>query len=122
MLKPEPALDRDPGLQPERTGLAWSRTAFVMLLLSILLLRGGFAHHEYWLTWAGVLLLVTTGATYAWAGVRLRVITISSAPVTVSATWAMRVTALTVALVGLSLTVSVLYHGELLAHLRALLP
>ncbi|GHC25327.1 hypothetical protein GCM10010082_17740 [Kushneria pakistanensis] len=121
MLKPEPALDRDPGLQPERTGLAWSRTAFVMLLLSALLLRGGFAHHEPMLAWAGVALLVTTGATYAWAGVRLRVITLSSAPVTVSATWAMRVTALTVALVGVGLAASVLYHGELLARLGALM-
>ncbi len=121
MIEPEPAALRDPGLQPERTGLAWSRTAFVMLVLSALLLRGGFAHHERWLAWAGVALLVATGATYAWAGWRLRVITISDHPVTLSATWVMRVTALAVALSGLVLAASVLYHGELLAHFTALM-
>lgn len=115
----EPA--RDPGLQPERTGLAWSRTAFLMLLISALLLRGGIAHHEHGLAAAGLMLLVATGATYAWAGWRLRVIATTAYPVNPSATWAMRATALVVALVGVSLAASVLYHGALLAHLKSLL-
>ncbi|WP_456269131.1 DUF202 domain-containing protein [Kushneria sp. AK178] len=121
MTRPEPAAERDPGLQPERTGLAWTRTAFVMLLISALLLRGGFVHHEHGLAWTGLALLIATGATYAWAGVRLRVITISHAPITVPATWAIRVAALAIALIGLSLAVSVLYHGELLARINMLL-
>ncbi|WP_409158830.1 DUF202 domain-containing protein [Pectobacterium sp. B2J-2] len=30
---------RDPGLQPQRTGMAWSRTLFVMLVNSLLCFR-----------------------------------------------------------------------------------
>ena len=119
----EPA--RDPGLQPERTGLAWSRTAFVTLLFSALLLRGGIVHHEPGLAWAGVILLIATGALYAWAGWRLRMAATSAlthgAPVTPASTWVIRITALVVALVGLTVAASVLYHGTLIAHVRALL-
>ena len=114
---------RDPGLQPERTALAWSRTAFVALLLSALLLRGGIVHHEPGLAWAGMALLIATGAMYGWAGWRLRMTTSAmtgAAPVTVSATWVMRATVLVVTLVGLSLAASVLYHGRLIEHISAL--
>lgn len=114
---------RDPGLQPERTALAWSRTAFVALLLSALLLRGGIVHHEPGLAWAGMALLIATGAMYGWSGWRLRMTTsamTSAAPMTVSATWVMRATALIIALVGLAVAGSVLYHGRLLEHISAL--
>ncbi|MFC0338241.1 protein of unknown function [Kushneria avicenniae] len=121
MTDSEPPTTRDPGLQPERTGLAWSRTAFVMLLMSALLLRGGIVHHEHWLAWSGVVLLMATGAMYAWAGWRLRMIMTSKAPVTLPAILAIRVTTLIIALAGLTLAASVLYHGQLLSHLRALL-
>ncbi|MEH0835318.1 DUF202 domain-containing protein [Pectobacterium cacticida] len=33
------ATTRDPGLQPQRTGMAWSRTLFVMLINSLLCFR-----------------------------------------------------------------------------------
>ncbi|SPJ32849.1 DUF202 domain-containing protein [Kushneria phyllosphaerae] len=124
MSEPDPATQRDPGLQPERTALAWSRTAFVALLLSAVLLRGGIVHHEPMLAWAGVVLLATTGALYAWAGWRLRMTVTramtSDTPVTLTATWAMRATALIIALVGLGLAASVLHHGQLIAHLGSL--
>ncbi|ART62824.1 DUF202 domain-containing protein [Kushneria marisflavi] len=119
----EPA--RDPGLQPERTGLAWSRTAFVTLLFSALLLRGGIVHHEPLLAWAGVVLLAATGALYAWAGWRLRMTATlaltQGAPVTTASTWVIRITTLVVALVGLTVAASVLYHGQLIARLAALM-
>lgn len=48
---------RDPGLQPERTRLAWSRTAFSTLLVSCLCLRG-WINQENGLYGAAILLLV----------------------------------------------------------------
>ncbi|MCP2163897.1 DUF202 domain-containing protein [Goodfellowiella coeruleoviolacea] len=38
------AADRDPGLQPERTALAWQRTAFTATVLAVLLVRAGVLH------------------------------------------------------------------------------
>jgi uncharacterized membrane protein YidH (DUF202 family) len=51
---------RDPGLQVERTALAWWRTAFLLLANSVLIVRGGFEHRNLTLVGLGVLLLGTT--------------------------------------------------------------
>jgi hypothetical protein len=62
---------RDPGLQPERTDLAWRRTAFSAAACSVLLLHA--AAREGWgaAVVPGVLVLAVA-AVAAWAGGRAR--------------------------------------------------
>jgi uncharacterized membrane protein YidH (DUF202 family) len=50
--------ERDPGLQPERTVLAWRRTAFALLVNGILLLREAAIRGSPALTITGGVLLV----------------------------------------------------------------
>lgn len=52
---------KDPGLQRERTGLAWSRTGFVMMLVALLSVRGGLAHISFSQLLAALLLSGTSG-------------------------------------------------------------
>lgn len=40
---------RDPGLQPERTALAWSRTALLVAANAVLMLRAGLQSDNRWL-------------------------------------------------------------------------
>ncbi|HFK3156520.1 TPA: DUF202 domain-containing protein [Citrobacter sedlakii] len=58
---------RDPGLQPERTALAWQRTVFSSLLFSLMACRSGVLHHSLFSVCLGtaasvltVILLVTS--------------------------------------------------------------
>ncbi|MEC5318174.1 DUF202 domain-containing protein [Brenneria populi subsp. brevivirga] len=48
---------RDPGLQPQRTGMAWSRTLFVLLIDSLLFFRAGMADDSPIVFGCGILLL-----------------------------------------------------------------
>ncbi|GAA2028962.1 hypothetical protein GCM10009819_10860 [Agromyces tropicus] len=52
------AVPRDPGLQPERTALAWSRTSFAIAVNGLLVLREGVLSERTTLVAASVVILV----------------------------------------------------------------
>ena len=62
----------DPGLQPERTALAWTRTALAVAVNALLSIRAGFVSGEPWLVAVGVLLFAASGAAVAIGTVRRR--------------------------------------------------
>ena len=49
---------KDPGLPPERTALAWSRSALALLANGLLMLRAGTHAGHTMLAWIGAALLV----------------------------------------------------------------
>ncbi|MGX5697210.1 DUF202 domain-containing protein [Agromyces soli] len=63
---------RDPGLQPERTALSWTRTALVVAVNALLALRTGLVQGEPWLVVVGAVLFATAGAVGAAGSVRRR--------------------------------------------------
>jgi hypothetical protein len=62
----------DPGLQPERTALAWTRTALAVAVNALLSVRAGFVDGEPWLVAVGVVLFAASGAVAAIGTVRRR--------------------------------------------------
>ncbi|MEJ3403706.1 DUF202 domain-containing protein [Rathayibacter sp. YIM 133350] len=60
---------RDPGLQPERTRLAWTRTALALVLNAVLVVRSGIVHDLPVFTVIGAGLIVAAAAEIA-IGVR----------------------------------------------------
>ena len=55
-------MTKDPGLQPERTALAWRRTGLAMAANAILLLRSGLQAGPPAVIWLGVAMVVVTVA------------------------------------------------------------
>lgn len=55
----------DPGLQPQRTGLAWNRTALAMFVNALLAMKSGMDHHDRLVILMGLLLLAAAGAGMA---------------------------------------------------------
>ncbi|HEU4757543.1 MAG TPA: DUF202 domain-containing protein [Agromyces sp.] len=66
----DPAGMRDLGLQPERTALSWSRTAFAVAVNALLAVRAGLTGEDAPLLAAGVVLLVAAGAVVVFGSVR----------------------------------------------------
>jgi len=62
----------EPGLQSERTALAWTRTALAIAVNALLSIRAGFVAGEPWLVAVGVLLFAASGAVVAIGTVRRR--------------------------------------------------
>lgn len=54
---------RDPGLQPERTALAWNRTGLSFVANALLALRAGNVNERWWVTGLGIMLLFGAAAS-----------------------------------------------------------
>ena len=63
---------RDPGLQGERTALAWNRTGLAMLANALLSLRAGWSSGQTTLSGLSIALLAASAATIAYGAWRRR--------------------------------------------------
>jgi uncharacterized membrane protein YidH (DUF202 family) len=88
---------RDPGLQAERTALAWSRTALAIAVNAVLVLRSGLVAGQPALAAAGVVLFAISAAAAAYGVIRRRELIAESGPVMPSA-WPLLAVATTVVL------------------------
>lgn len=63
---------RDPGLQAERTALAWSRTSAALLVNSLLVTRSGLKSQRHSLVGIGLIMLLAAGLVYLYSAKRRR--------------------------------------------------
>jgi uncharacterized membrane protein YidH (DUF202 family) len=70
----------DPGLQSERTALAWSRTAMAVLANALLAMRAGIVGQRWPITALGIALLVAAAAVMTFAALRRRQLSSGQGP------------------------------------------
>lgn len=70
----------DPGLQAERTALAWSRTSMTVVANALLALRAGIVGQRWPVTALGIALLVAAAAVMAFGAVRRRQLSSGKGP------------------------------------------
>lgn len=63
---------RDPGLQPQRTALAWSRTGLAVFVNALIVLRSGLVTEQVFILALGVVLLVAAGLSVVCGTWRVR--------------------------------------------------
>ena len=101
---------RDPGLQPERTALAWHRTAFTTLIFSLAAVRVAFSRGDIvsgMLSGIGAILaLMLVVISYR----RQKTIVADSEPTTPSSVLAKRLISAVLCLVSLSLVLPALFN------------
>ncbi len=71
---------RDPGLQPQRTALAWERTSLALVVNALIVLRAGAIQRQRLLLAMGVLLLVIAASGIVFAACRRRHLDDGAAP------------------------------------------
>ena len=95
---------RDPGLQAERTSLAWSRTAASLLLNALLALRAGYIGGSAFVVVLALAMVLTAVGTFLYARHRRRTLLGSALDIDVptAAVVAISVAVLAAAVTGLS--------------------
>jgi uncharacterized membrane protein YidH (DUF202 family) len=91
----------DPGLQPQRTALAWNRTALAMAVNALLVIRGGMQDSDTSLLGLGILVALMAGALVLAGALRRRQLDASHAPRAADG-WLMLMTATAVGLAACS--------------------